>query len=320
MQLKELIIMRKQPPKFYNINQSALYRCRSKRKLAELLKCDLKTMQQMAKDIKLYYNSFPMSKKDSEKVREVDAPNEQLKRTQKNILKLLQRIEKPDYVMSGTLGKSYIDNAQYHIKGSYFLKTDIKQFYNNCSRDRVYRFYVDKMKTSPDVANILTDLTTYNNIIPTGSPSSQIIAYFAYEDMFNNMYIKAKENGFLMSLYVDDLVFSRMDYIDYKSFLREIEVEALKFNHSLKKSKTMYYSPNRSALVTGVIIKNKKMKIPNRLRNNTILQYKNIKKDKNKDGKSELSLIGSINSARMIEPNHFNGVLSFYKQIKKTPK
>ncbi len=320
MQLKELIIMRKQSLNFYNINQSALYKCRSKKRLAKLLKSDLKTIQQVARGIKLYYDSFPMTKKDSKKVREVDAPKYQLKRMQKNILKLLRKIEKPDYVMSGTLGKSYIDNAQYHINGNYFLKTDIKQFYNNCSRDRVYRFYIDKMKTSPDIASILTDLTTYNNIIPTGSPSSQIIAYFAYEDMFNNMYIKAKENGFLMSLYVDDLVFSRADYIDYKPFLREIEIEALKFKHSLKKSKTMYYSPNRAALVTGVVIKNKKMKIPNKLRKNTISHYKYIKKEKNRDDKVELSLIGSINSARMIEPHHFNGMLSFYEQLKKTPK
>ncbi|MEB5759847.1 reverse transcriptase family protein [Mammaliicoccus sciuri] len=310
--------MRKQAPKFYNINQSALYKCRSKKRLAKLLKTDLKTIQKIAKGIEFYYNSFSMGKKDSKKIRKVDAPDNQLKRIQKNILNLLKKIEKPDYVVSGTLGKSYIDNAQYHIKGNYFLKTDIKQFYNNCSRDRVYRFYIDKMKTSPDVAAILTDLTTYNNIIPTGSPPSQIIAYFAYEDMFRNMYIKAKENGFLMSLYVDDLTFSRFDYIDYKPFLRIIEIEAIKFKHSLKKSKTMYYSPNRAALITGVIIKNKKMKIPNRLRNNTISQFIYIKDERNRDEKAKLSLRGSINSARMIEPYHFNGVFSFYKQLKNS--
>ena len=49
-------------------------------------------------------------------------------------------------------------------------------------RDRVYQF-LQKLLTSPDVAKLLSDITTLN-YIPTGSPSSQILAYFAYEEMF----------------------------------------------------------------------------------------------------------------------------------------
>lgn len=306
-------MMKKKKLKFYNINQSLLYKCRSKKKLAQYLHYDLKSLKKIISEIDSHYNFFSKDKKNSDKKREIEAPSDELKKIQKNILKYLKKIQKPNYVMSGTLGKSYIDNAKYHINEKYFLKTDIKQFYKNCSRDRVYRFFLDKMYTSPDVAEILTNLTTYRNTIPTGAPSSQLIAYFAYEDMFNNMYRKAKNNGFKMSLYVDDLVFSRNDYIDFKSFLREIEIEALKYNHSLKKSKTMYYSPKKAALVTGVIINKGELKIPNRLRNNAVHQYRDIKNNFI-DDKVLLSFIGNINSARLIEPNHFNGLLSFYKK------
>lgn len=43
------------------------------------------------------------------------------------------------------------------------------------------------MLNSPDVAKILTDIVTYNGGIPTGCPTSQLIAYYAYEDMFANI-------------------------------------------------------------------------------------------------------------------------------------
>ena len=103
--------------------------------------------------------------------------------------------------------KSYLDNAHYHIGAQYVCTTDIRSFYNNCSRDRVYQF-LQKLLTSPDVAKLLSDITTLN-YIPTGSPSSQILAYFAYEEMFINMFNVSQEFNCKMTLYVDDLTFPK---------------------------------------------------------------------------------------------------------------
>lgn len=35
---------------------------------------------------------------------------------------------------------------------------------------------------------LCTDIVTYDGGIPTGCPTSQIIAYYAYENMFNEIY------------------------------------------------------------------------------------------------------------------------------------
>ena len=70
--------------------------------------------------------------------------------------------------------------------------------------------------TSPDVAKLLSDITTLN-YIPTGSPSSQILAYFAYEEMFINMFNVSQEFNCKMTLYVDDLTFSKGNSFNYQN-------------------------------------------------------------------------------------------------------
>ena len=38
-----------------------------------------------------------------------------------------------------------------------------------------------------DIAEILTAIVTYNGTIPTGCPTSQIIAFYAYQNMFQEI-------------------------------------------------------------------------------------------------------------------------------------
>ena len=40
------------------------------------------------------------------------------------------------------------------------------------------------MYTSPDVSKILADITTLDKKTSTGTPTSQLISFHAYEDMF----------------------------------------------------------------------------------------------------------------------------------------
>ena len=96
----------------------------------------------------------------------------------------------------------------------------------------MYQF-LQKLLTSPDVAKLLSDITTLN-YIPTGSPSSQILAYFAYEEMFINMFNVSQEFNCKMTLYVDDLTFSKGNSFNYQKLINYIDIEARKFDHSLK--------------------------------------------------------------------------------------
>lgn len=300
----------KKKVKFHNINQSALYKCKSKKRLAGILQCDIKNLKDITYNIKEYYYVFSSDKKNSSEKRTITAPGKNLKKLQKRVLKLLNKVEKPEWLMSSTIGKSYIDNAKYHVEANYVCKSDIKNFYSNCKRERVYLFFLNKLKTAPDIAKILTDLTTFDLKIPTGSPSSQILAYFAYENMFKEMKDISNKHGFKMTLYVDDIVFSTQDYVDYKSLIREINIVARRYNHSLKLSKTKFYKVSKGASVTGVIIKEHQLKIPNNLRKSTVDSFLKLK-ELNQTSEELNSLVGKVKSARSIEKDHFNGIYSY---------
>lgn len=73
--------------------------------------------------------------------------------------KKLSIINTPNWHFSKK-GKSYIDNALYHIQNDYMLTLDISKFFPNTHREQVYQFFYNKLETSSDVAEILTNMTT----------------------------------------------------------------------------------------------------------------------------------------------------------------
>lgn len=56
-----------------------------------------------------------------------------------------------------------------------------------------------------DLAGLCTDIVTYEGGIPTGCPTSQLLAFYAYENMFNEISEVAYKYGCIYSVYVDDI-------------------------------------------------------------------------------------------------------------------
>ena len=192
----------KAPIRKYDITQCALYKCRTKKRLEHLLCLEPGGLKII--DSIIGYHKFEIDKKHSNERREITAPDKILKAIQRRILYLLHRVIRPEWLISGEKQKCYIDNGKAHLDGKYVLTIDIKKFYDNCTREPVYQFFVQKLKTSPDVAKKLTDIITYNGGIPTGCPTSQIMAFYAYSDMFSEIADLAKQCSCKFTLYVDD--------------------------------------------------------------------------------------------------------------------
>ncbi|NCB47771.1 RNA-directed DNA polymerase, partial [bacterium] len=189
-----------------------------------------------------------------------------LKLIQARIFQLMQCIERPEWLISGQKKKSYISNGQMHQDGNYILTIDIKKFYDNCSSEFVFRFFKDKMKTAPDIADILTRIVTYGGKIPTGCPTSQLIAFFAYEDMFFEIKAIAERYGCKFSLYVDDMTFSSTNPFNEKTLARDIDRTLRRYRHKPKYKKVHYYTKSDIKPVTGTILKpDHSLEIPNKL-------------------------------------------------------
>lgn len=292
----------------YNINQCALYKCRNKRRLADLLFVNPRTLDKIVKNTN-YYN-FSLKKKDGGN-RTITAPYNELKKIQRRILELLVRVERPNWLISGERGKCYIDNGKAHQNSLYMLTVDIKTFYDNCKRERVFRFFKDYLNTSSDIAGLLTDIVTLQGVIPTGCPTSQLIAYYAYQEMFHNISKISQSHGCIFTLYVDDMTFSSQVPFDPKKLLKNIDLELRKFGHKPNYKKAKYYSRQEFKPVTGTIVSSKnELLVPNNLMQKIFCGFKDLKASRGKTNCTErnktlLTLKGQLQAAKNIDSSIF---------------
>lgn len=303
------------------INQCALYKCRSKKRLWHLLEAEDAMFIHAVESIRKYH-SFNIEKKGSDEKRKITAPDSELKYLQSRILKLLQRIERPSWLISGEKGKCYIDNGRAHISSNYMLTIDIKKFYDNCTREPVYRFFIESIMTAPDIAKILTDIVTYQNGIPTGCPTSQMMAYYAYQKMFDEIAQISSSYGCIFSLYVDDMTFSNEVRFDYRKLSNEIDIILRKYGHKPKYRKVRYYSKFDYKPVTGTIVTPwHTLIVPNNLQEKVYRNFQKIKKiDSNtiitkKTRKEIASLKGQIQATKNICPEMFPEIDRLVKNI-----
>lgn len=313
--------MSKRVKKNYELNQSVLYKCNSKKKLFKILKIEGYTYRTLKSVIT--YKQFPVSKGNSS--REINAPDPELKEIQKNIDKCLKHVKRAEWLFSSEINKSFVKNGKYHLDNKIFLTVDIKNFFDCCQREYVYQFFLKALQTSKDVAEILTDLTTLDNKIPTGCPTSQIIAYYAYEKMFYEIAFEAKKLGFKFSLYVDDMTFSCDQNNDVSELQKRIDIILRKYEHKPKYKKVKKYFSKDNKPITGTIIKSnseeKKLFVPNKQR----MAIKNlffILKSSEELNDNEVNRVkiaqqisGKIYSARQMEEAVFPQILIYCKLI-----
>ncbi len=272
----------------------------------------------------------------SGKPRLIEPPHEELKIIQKRIKNCLGRIIVPDNVFSGVKGKSYADNAQFHVGNNRrnLYKIDLTAFFPSITRDTVYRFFAEDLLCSPDVAQLLADLTTidlgkssaknideiyeflkeknvssYNHLI-SGAPTSQILSYLVNHQMFDEMQKLADDNGITMTVYVDDVTFSSENRIS-KDFRDKIITIIRKYNYQISRKKVKRYTKLYPKLVTGVIIDAMgKPVLKNSMRQKIILTYNDLKTNP-ENADLRMRLRGLLIAARQVNKDAFPTIYKF---------
>ena len=309
-----------------------LYGLKSKKLLKRLLRIN---NNQMMKQPHIASLVSPYIDK-SGKHRLIEPPHEELKIIQKRIKNCLGRIIVPDNVFSGVKGKSYADNARFHVGNNRrnLYKIDLTAFFPSITRDTVYRFFAEDLLCSPDVAQLLTDLTTidlgkssaknideiyeflkeknvssYNHLI-SGAPTSQILSYLVNHKMFDEMQKLADDNGITMTVYVDDVTFSSENRIS-KDFRDKIITIIRKYNYQISRKKVKRYTKLYPKLVTGVIIDAMgKPVLKNSMRQKIILTYNDLKTNP-ENTNLRMRLRGLLIAARQVNKDAFPTIYKF---------
>jgi RNA-directed DNA polymerase len=249
----------------YPLHQCALYKMGSKRRLSHLLGLDLKELINLSKR-EDNYSVFELPAEvckftgKVKKARWVQNPTPELKELHRRIQTLLSRVAVPEYCHGGPKGRSYRSNASAHITASYVATFDLKSFFPSTKAEQVFKFFFDDLKCSPDVAGLLTDLCTYQRALPTGSPVSPLLAFWANHALFSALKKRAGEQNLNLSVYVDDVTFSGKTLPSDLVF--QVESIVQKYGQKLSPDKTRRFGPNSPKHVTGVVIHNEKLMVP----------------------------------------------------------
>ena len=127
----------------------------------------------------------------SKKYRKFTDVKEPRKTALKQLNKYLSELSIPNYVFAKTDG-GYVKNAKRHKGNTSFLLIDIASFYPNCKFKYVKQFFMSGagLKMKNDLAQRMAELVTIPSvnskvrIIPQGFPTSTLISFFAYRQMF----------------------------------------------------------------------------------------------------------------------------------------
>jgi len=266
------------------------------------------------------------------KPRLIEAPSQELKLIQKQIKNYLLNCEFPHYVFSGVCGKSYIDNASYHKGQRYLFKVDISAFFPNISREKVYSFFKNDLRTSSDVAQCLTNFCTvdlekiekgkedidkflhskkikHKNHLCTGSSPSPILSYLVNRLMFDEIYSLCIKKNITMTIYVDDIVFSSVSPLDSEFRKKTLNI-LTKNGYNISTGKMKYYMPYEVKKITGVIIRaDGTLDVPNKLRLKVTRYFNDVK---NGDTKKIKNLQGCVVASRQIK-NVYPNILRYTK-------
>lgn len=286
--------------KKYDLTQSPFYMLRSKTKLATILNLSTPADLIALTHLDVPYRRFDAKNKKNTKVRAVQMPCRELYPVHVRMFKLLRRIDLPDYLHSGVIGRSYITNAKAHLRTKKTYTVDIKKFYESVRRSMVYAFFRDTLKCSEDVAGILANISTCDGHIPTGSSLSQLLAYMACKNMFDELHAASTEAGIVMTCYVDDLTFSG------ETVTRAWVYGTIKpiiSKYGLKSHKDKFFGAGKPKEITGVIVNSNVVKVCNRHHRSIYNLMQNIPEADDTINLNKIydELIGRLSSAAQID-------------------
>lgn len=291
--------------KCYPIESSPLFKLENKRRLAQLLRLERKAMTALLARADDNYTVGSVPKPDGT-MRDTETPKADLKHVQKRLLRLLSRIQYPAYLHSGVKGRSYRTNATEHAGNGAVAKIDMKKFFPSTTFEHVKRGFRNAFQCSPDIAYVIARLCTYGGHVPTGSPISCLIAYYAHKQLFDALFVICTRKGWKLTCYVDDLTISGPG-VNRKSL---VSIRRAAIPSGLILHKEAVYAKDAAKLITGNIVQGASVKLPNR-RRRAIYDGLSILRSEHLGDTLQLdrelrSLKGRINEAALVDTSFRN--------------
>ena len=180
------------------------------------------------------------------------------------------------------------------------IKIDVKKFFPSVTRAAIFNFFDGPMKCRRDVAGVLADILTFEARLPTGSAASPIIAFYAFQPMFDEIAQLAATYGLTMTCYVDDMTLSGARANKGVLF----EMHKIIARHGLKSHKAHVFAGAQPKVVTGVCNTPAGPRVPNKLHLKIKMGFESLSTATTPNAKKEAlrPLLGRLEAAGQIDP------------------
>src|SRR5437868_11741322 len=110
----------------------------------------------------------------------------------------------PSYMTGGLPGRSIKNNSVPHLEQDVVVGLDIENCFPSISHKQVFGTF-RKLGYSTDIASMLTKLTTYQNRLPQGAPTSPLLCNLVLWDSAERISLLASKKGCFFTIYIDDV-------------------------------------------------------------------------------------------------------------------
>jgi len=201
-------------------------------------------------------------------IRELNIPPSFTKVIQKKIADLLQEIYVPPKPVHGFIKshdgskKTIVSNAAQHVNKRIVINVDIKNFFDGINFGRVRGLFLSKpFELKEHIATRIAQLTTYENKLPQGAPTSPIISNLICKRLDHELINLSRKYAVTYTRYADDMTFSsRKSDLNIEKLIHAIEDVVQSNGFSINSLKSRLQTANHTQIVTGLKV-NKKVNV-----------------------------------------------------------
>ena len=282
-----------------NEKQVNLYGISTLSELAEILDFPIRNL---IEETQKGYRSYFVQGKTKKRL--IEEPNMILKSVLKDLKEILfEMFDCPEYNKCWAGGNNYL-NAQAHAGQHAFVTTDISSFFTNSKACYVRKFFKNKLNISGEALDMLVQMCTYKGHIPTGAPTSSVLAFLSHKNLFDEIARYMEERDITFTLYVDDITLSAKHGITGEEILF-IKSILKRHNLEIKPEKTKFFS-YKKAMITGFYLtQGGKISVPDSVGHKVVSLLR--EKQLEEMSKKELrGLIGLINYCQTADKRSFS--------------
>ncbi len=237
--------------------------------------------------------------------------------------KLLNRISLSEGVCGAVIGKSLIDMVDIHCNRESVYQIDLQDFFPNITYRTIVNIFL-RLNISKEVANLLTELVTFENKLPQGFPTSPMVANLVAMKLDYEQLQICKKFHISRTRWIDDIAFSGR-IKDLNLAIPKIQTSINKNYFILNKKKEKYSRRKDNPEIVGLSITKHKPYIPLRIVNKIeefiavvnqsgYSKLKELYSDDFKKNDTKTTLLGKI---RYIERFDINTAIKLKEKLKE---